>query len=90
MRDDAVLDLATVYRDARQRLLQYVRTKCYWAGDTAAEDITDEVFSRLPEWTPELLAQQGYLRAVARLVILQFVEGVELDGRSRRIKARPS
>jgi len=90
MRDDAVLDLSAVYRDARQRLLQYVRTKCYWAGDSAAEDITDEVFARLPEWTPELLAQQGYLRSIAKRVILQFVEGVELDGRSQRIKARSS
>jgi len=88
MRDDAVLDLAAVYRDARQQLLQYVRAKCYWAGNGAAEDITDEALGRLPEWTPELLRQQGYLRAVAKRVILEYAKGQELDGRASRIKAR--
>jgi len=90
MRDDAVLDLAAVYREARHQLLQYVRAKCYWAGSGAAEDIADEVLCRLPEWTPELLGQQGYLRAVAKRVILEFTKGQELDGRAQRIKARLS
>jgi len=88
MRQNDVLDLAAVYRDARRTLVRYVRSKCYWAGEAIADDIADETFCRLPAWTVEVLAQQGYLRAVAKRVMHEYLAGRQLDGRAPRIKAR--